>query len=266
MAINIKNVLVILNEKFGRLEESQISDEEMHIAQSIIEILEGSSNYFEVEERLEFDDCKYQIELIWLDSNVKNRKNFYSIAFYIVFRTHECTISDNSSDKSDDEDSFDDDDSDSDWKDEGPPVAKSAKSEITLDQKKAAVEFWVSSKPRRSLSTVNAKYRFVTSVTQLYRFKLQIEKGNNRKESVEKEFLRKLNMRHLFFEGGALADKYKQINDYVLEKFNSARCQFGTIHEMDLRRWAMEKSDQVCTCLLASRNKIHSRHCSNVVF
>lgn len=64
MAINIKNVLVILNEKFERLEQSQISDEEMHIAQSIIEILEGSSNYFEVEERLEFDDCKYQIELI----------------------------------------------------------------------------------------------------------------------------------------------------------------------------------------------------------
>lgn len=76
---------------------------------------------------------------------------------------------------SDDEDYFDVDDSDD--EDYRPENAKSSRSEITLRQKIAAVKYWEEVSPKRTLSSVNLKYRFITSITQLKRFKAQIEKG-----------------------------------------------------------------------------------------
>lgn len=70
MAINIRNVLTILNERFGHIEESQRSAEEEHIAQTIIDILEGAQNYFEVDECLEFDGGTYTISLLQFDLNL----------------------------------------------------------------------------------------------------------------------------------------------------------------------------------------------------
>lgn len=45
--------------------------------------------------------------------------------------------------------------------------------------------------------------------------------------------------------GGSQRDKIKVINDYVLERFNDARRNFGTVHDIDLRKWAMRKKVDV---------------------
>lgn len=46
---------------------------------------------------------------------------------------------------------------------------------IALEQKKCAVEFWLSGKRKHlKLNTVRRRFRFVSSVSQLYRFKEQI--------------------------------------------------------------------------------------------
>ena len=52
---------------------------------------------------------------------------------------------------------------------------------ISLENKKKAVDFWKSGKTKRlSLTTVSNRYRFVTSLPQLYNFEKQLEKSGTR--------------------------------------------------------------------------------------
>lgn len=60
MAVNIKNILAIWNTKFGHINETEITDEERRIAESVLDILESSrEGYIEVDEYLEVDDGEY---------------------------------------------------------------------------------------------------------------------------------------------------------------------------------------------------------------
>lgn len=67
MSVNIKNILVLLNEKYRDLEETQPSQEEKLIAESVSDILEGyNPDQVEVSHSLEFDECEYFFYFIWL--------------------------------------------------------------------------------------------------------------------------------------------------------------------------------------------------------
>jgi len=58
---------------------------------------------------------------------------------------------------------------------------KRPKRMISLEDKKKAVDFWNSAKNKRlSLTTVSIRYRFVTSLPQLYDFKKQLETSGTR--------------------------------------------------------------------------------------
>ena len=47
------------------------------------------------------------------------------------------------------------------------------------------------------------------------------------------------------FLGGNRLDNLREVNKYVLHKFKTSRECLGVVHEMDLRRWAVEKSREV---------------------
>lgn len=48
-----------------------------------------------------------------------------------------------------------------------------------------------------------------------------------------------------YFPGGSMVDKQKMIDQHVFQKFGLARSNFGRVHDIDLRRWAMEKGTEV---------------------
>lgn len=47
------------------------------------------------------------------------------------------------------------------------------------------------------------------------------------------------------FPDGSTVDKQMMIDQHVFQKFCSARSNFGRVHDIDLRRWGMEKSSEV---------------------
>lgn len=61
MNVNIKNVITVLNEKYGDLPRTVLSQkEEEEIANNIIDILEAYRlDRVDVSESLEYDDCLY---------------------------------------------------------------------------------------------------------------------------------------------------------------------------------------------------------------
>jgi hypothetical protein len=65
---------------------------------------------------------------------------------------------------------------------------------------------------------VAARYRFITSERQLYRFKQQIDNF------------------------GLMKDKLKQIWDKTLDNFKSAMNHKLVVHENDIRRWALKEA------------------------
>ena len=93
---------------------------------------------------------------------------------------------------------------------------------VNYNYKRKAVEFWKSGKKqRRTLSSVQNKFRKVKSLQQLYRWESSIE------------------------EGGTNADKLAFITEYVLQKFEEACDRRSIVHDMNLRLWALEAKDQV---------------------
>lgn len=72
--------------------------------------------------------------------------------------------------------------------------------DVSLDDKKAAVSYWKSGKKALySLLTVQKKFRFITSIRQLYRYEDDIKSRGNR------------------------IDKCKEICEFTMLKFNEAR-------------------------------------------
>lgn len=48
-----------------------------------------------------------------------------------------------------------------------------------------------------------------------------------------------------YWSGGNCRDKQIAIDEHVREQFHNARTNYATVHDVDLRRWAMEKSAEV---------------------
>lgn len=93
---------------------------------------------------------------------------------------------------------------------------------IDLDYKTRAVEYWKSGKSKRlSLESVKNKFRKVKSLRQLYRWE----------ESVNR--------------GGTHTEKLRFISEYVLTKLENSIVDGKIIHDMDLRRWALEAKEEI---------------------
>lgn len=67
-----------------------------------------------------------------------------------------------------------------------------------------------------------------------------------------------------FFSDGSNIDKQIEIDKHVLEKFGWARSNFGRVHDIDLRRWAMEKSSEVNSCSIEEFGQFGIFACSLV--
>jgi hypothetical protein len=93
---------------------------------------------------------------------------------------------------------------------------------IPFEDKKKAVDYWKSGKTKRlSLSSVSARFRFVTSIQHLYEFEKQIESQGSRN------------------------DKLNEIWAYTFQEFKNAKDNKLIVHDSDLQRWAMKKRDDI---------------------
>jgi len=94
--------------------------------------------------------------------------------------------------------------------------------DIEDNYKQKAVEYWKSGKKRKlKLETVQSKFNRVILNRQLYQWEKQISNGGNRIE------------------------KLKEISEFVLNRFNEAVEKSVTVHDLDLRRWALQARDKI---------------------
>ena len=101
-------------------------------------------------------------------------------------------------------------------------LQKKPRKMIPFEDKKKAVEYWKSGKTRNlNLSTVSKRYRFVTSVRQLYKWEKQI------------------------LTGGSRNDKLQEIWLYTFMEFKKAKDNKFIVHDSDLKRWAMKKKIEI---------------------
>ncbi|GJQ68635.1 hypothetical protein Trydic_g17182 [Trypoxylus dichotomus] len=90
------------------------------------------------------------------------------------------------------------------------------------DYKTRAVDYWKSGKSKpRTLAGVIQKFKKVKSLRQLRRWK----------ESVNR--------------GGTHTNKLRFITEYVLTNFENSILDGKVIHDMDLRRWALEAKEEI---------------------
>jgi hypothetical protein len=99
---------------------------------------------------------------------------------------------------------------------------KRPKRMISLEDKKKAVDFWKSGKTKRlSLTKVSNRYRFVTSLPQLYDFEKQLETSGTRH------------------------DMLREVWTYTYNEFINAKNNNLIIHDWDLKRWAIKKKNEI---------------------
>ena len=92
---------------------------------------------------------------------------------------------------------------------------------VDLNYKIRAVEFWRSgSKDRKPLGSVQHQFRKVKSIQQLYRWEAALANDGTRREQL------------------------LSIVQYVLDKFQTAIDQGSLIHDIDIRRWALEAKEK----------------------
>ena len=138
---------------------------------------------------------------------------------------------------------FEDDESEDDNKDEEQTsngsstlysTPKRSKSFISFNDKKKAVDYWQSEiKKPYKISAVQKNFSFVTSIQQIYEWKKQIE------------------------EKGDRISKLKLIKEHTLNEFKNAKRRHLTVHDYDLRRWALNKQKELkINGFNASRNWI----------
>jgi len=93
---------------------------------------------------------------------------------------------------------------------------------LDIEYKKKAVKFWHSGKTKNvPLKSVQHRFRKVSDLKLLYRWEAQIK------------------------QGGTRIAKLLQISKYVLEQFKSASDKSLSIHDIDLKRWALRARDKV---------------------
>ena len=116
----------------------------------------------------------------------------------------------------------------------------------------AVVKYWEDTKVKayRSLKVVQHKFPFVKILKTLYRWKTQIDRN------------------------GSKFHKFKLVNDYLNQKFQNSRQNNISVHDCDLKRWALCYSKENNIDFKASpfwlhkfkrRNKIRSRKITTFV-
>lgn len=98
--------------------------------------------------------------------------------------------------------------------------------EINEEYKRKAVNCWNSGKKRKlKFETVQQRFKQLKSKQQLYRWEGQI------------------------MSNGTRLDKLKKISEYVLTRFREATEKSLTVHDIDIRRWALQARDNVSLSL-----------------
>ncbi|CAK9832724.1 hypothetical protein ANTRET_LOCUS9511 [Anthophora retusa] len=93
---------------------------------------------------------------------------------------------------------------------------------IDINYKKTAVNFWKSGRKRPlSFKSIQSKFRKLKSRVQLYRWEEQIKSGGSR------------------------IDKLNSIANITLEKLVLARNRNMIVHNIDLRRWALQEKQKL---------------------
>lgn len=94
--------------------------------------------------------------------------------------------------------------------------------EIDEEYKQKTVEYWKSGKKRKlKFETVKIRFKRLTSKCQLYRWEEQVARGGNRLE------------------------KLKKISENVLYQFKKAVKKSVTVHDLDIRKWALQAQNEV---------------------
>lgn len=95
--------------------------------------------------------------------------------------------------------------------------------EIDEEYKRKVINFWNSGKKKKlKFESVQQRFKQVKSKRQLYRWEEQI------------------------MNDGTRYDKLKNISKYVLIQFQEAVEKSLTVHDIDIRRWALKARDEVC--------------------
>lgn len=105
---------------------------------------------------------------------------------------------------------------------------------IDLDYKRRAVAYWrIGTTKLLSVGTIRTKFRKVMSFAQLYRWENSLKKGGTQRE------------------------KLLEISTYVFNNFLAATDSHGIIHDVNLKKWALEKKEEIgLTNFKASRKWI----------
>jgi hypothetical protein len=99
---------------------------------------------------------------------------------------------------------------------------KRPKRHISIEDKKRAVDYWKSGKTKNlTLATVSKRFRFVYSIQQLKNFEKHIENYGSREE------------------------KIKDIWNYTFNEFLKAKNNYLTVHDNDLKRWAIKRNIEI---------------------
>lgn len=119
----------------------------------------------------------------------------------------------------------DDCESDPDFNDTGDDENGVLLQKFSLDYMKKVIEYYdeknpLTGKRRRSWKGVKRRFKRVTYSTYISRFRAYIEKGGTRTQ------------------------KWENVNNYVYHKFEQARESYLPVHDLDLRRWGLEKAKQ----------------------
>ncbi|CAF3411410.1 unnamed protein product [Rotaria sp. Silwood2] len=119
----------------------------------------------------------------------------------------------------------DDSELDPDFNDTGDDEGGVLLQNFSLDYMKKVVEYYdekdpLTEKRRRSWKNVKHRFQRVRDLSYISRFRAYIEKGGTRMQKLE------------------------NVNNYVYHKFEQARQSYLPVHDLDLRRWGLEKAKQ----------------------
>lgn len=155
--------------------------------------------------------------------------------------------------------------SDDDEECEDPEADRSEKVEIPPAYEKEAVAFW------RNVAASGSSYKlfFITHIyyvlsqqLQLLFFFLLTSKRKRRSfQTVRNKFKLLKHERQLYVWEKAVIEsklrRFKEINEYVLERFKAGLEKGAIIHDRDLRRWAIRGSNRKFEIQSPVRNSVH---------
>lgn len=208
MQVNPLNVIALLNAIFSgyNLKQSSPNTAEMDLANSISRIIFEAMEdpRFIVEENvyLDFSSSSDTPVTYAIDTSLPEEDDMYGNIEEIEMTGDTHQSDDNS------------------FNDPEDSCSKDAE-EITLDYKKDAVAFWKSAKTKRTLESIQHRFRKVKSMKQLRRWEAQLQSGGSRMIKLHK------------------------ISEYVLNKFNDALKRRKIIKDFNLKKWALEEATKV---------------------